>query len=174
MPNPTKDDQREIATKCRKGMAYKKKNTAQNNGKTSHKGFQKGNRYGFQSGQSGNPGGRPKKDIASEIAQRVFEENADAIYKAMLKALLKGDPGVFAVLADRAFGKLTLKVEIPGLENLPDLIAEARKGRGGNPPVEHRFKPGQNGNPAGRPERNIAAEIARAIFEKNPDFHMCT
>ena len=101
-------------------------------------------------GQSGNPSRRPKKDLASEIAQRVFEENADAFYRAMLKALLKGNPKVFAVLADRAFGKLTLKVEIRGLENLPDLIVEARKHRGGNPPVEHRFKPGQNGNPGGR------------------------
>ena len=110
-----------------------------------------------------------KVDIASEIAQRVFEENADTIYRAMLKALLKGNPKVFAVLADRAFGKLTLKVEIPGLENLPDFIVEARKRRGGNPPLEHRFKPGQNGNPAGRPERDIAAEIARAIFDKNPE-----
>ncbi len=123
----------------------------------------------WKPGQSRNPGGRPKKDIASEIAQRVFEENAEAIEKAMLKALLKGDPEVFVVLADRAFGKLTLKVEIPGLENLPDLIVEARKRRGGNPPEEHRFKPGQNGNPGGRPERDIAAEIARAIFEKNPE-----
>ncbi len=134
-------------------MAYKKKNTAQNSGRTA--------------GRSRNPVGRPKKDIASEIAQRVFEENAEAIYKAMLKALLKGDPEVFAVLADRAFGKPTLKVEILGLENLPDLIAEATKRRGGNPPVEHRFKSEQNGNPGGRPERDIAAEIARAIFEKN-------
>ncbi len=123
----------------------------------------------WEPGQSGNPGGGPKKDIAAEIAQRVFEENTDAIYRAILKALLKGDPKVFAVLADRAFGKLTLKVEIPGLENLPDLIAEPRKRRGGNPPVEHRFKPGQNGNPGGRPQRDIAAEIARAIFEKNPE-----
>ncbi len=77
-------------------------------------------------GQSGNPGGRPKKDIEAEIAQRVFEENADAIYRAMLKALLKGDPEVFAVLADRAYGKLTRKVEIPGIENLPEALAEAR------------------------------------------------
>ncbi len=124
---------------------------------------------GRTAGRSRNPGGRPKKDIASEIAQRVFEENTDAIYRAMLKALLKGDPEVFAVLADRAFGKLTLKVEILGLENLPVLIAEARKRRGGNPPVEHRFKPGQNGNPGSRPQRDIAAEIARAIFDKNPE-----
>ena len=86
-----------------------KKNTAQNSGRTA--------------GPSRNPGGRPKKDIAAEIAQRVFEENADAIYKAMLKALLKGDPEVFAVLADRAYGKLTLKAEIPGMEDLAAEIA---------------------------------------------------
>ena len=103
-----------------------KKSTVQNNGKITHKGFEKGNRYGFQPGQGGNPGGRPKKDIEAEIAQRVFEENADAIYRAMLKALLKGDPEVFAVLADRAYGKLTQKVEIPGIENLPEALAEAR------------------------------------------------
>ena len=70
----------------------------------------------WKPGQSEIPGGRPKKDIVSEIAQRVFEENADAIYRSMLKALLKGDPEVFAVLADRAFGKLSQKVEIPGIE----------------------------------------------------------
>ncbi len=93
-------------------MAYKKKITAQNSGRTA--------------GRSRNSGGRPKKDIASEIAQRVFEENADAIYRAMLKALLKGDPEVFTVLADRAYGKLTQKVEIPGIENLPEALAEAR------------------------------------------------
>ena len=93
-----------------------KKRTVQNNGKTTHKGFQKGKWYGLQPGQSGYPGGRPKKDIASEIAQRVFEKNAEAIEKAMLKALLKGDPEVFAVLADRAFGKCSQRVEIPGIE----------------------------------------------------------
>lgn len=31
------------------------------------------------------------------------------------------------------------------------------------------FKPGQSGNPSGRPKRDFAAEIAQAIFEKNPD-----
>ena len=51
------------------------------------------------------------------------EQLADAIYRAMLKALLKGNPEVFAVLADRAFGKLTLKVEIPGMEDLAAEIA---------------------------------------------------
>ncbi len=127
MPNPTKDDQREIATKCRKGMAYKKKNTAQNSVRTAGW-FAKGNQHRFRPGQSGNPGGRPKKDIAAEIAQKVFEENADAIEKWFVKALKRGNPKLFAVLAARAFG-----------------------------------------NPGGRPQRDIAANIARAIFEKNPE-----
>ena len=134
-----------------------KRKTVQNNGRTAGR-FQKGNRHGFQPGESGNPGGRPRRDLAAEIARKVFEENPEAIEKAMLKALLKGDPGVFTVLADRAFGKLTLKVEIPGLENLPDLVAEARKRRGGNPPVEHRFKSGKSGNPGGRPKSDLMAQ----------------
>lgn len=29
------------------------------------------------------------------------------------------------------------------------------------------WKPGQSGNPGGRPKRDLAAEIARAIFEQN-------
>ena len=89
-----------------------KKRTAQNNGKTTEK-KQRGraeNLKPWKPGQSGNPGGRRKEDIDPEIARRVFEENAYAIYQAMLKALLKGDPEVFAVLADRAYGKLTQKV----------------------------------------------------------------
>ena len=106
-------------------MAYKKKNTAQNSGRTAGR-FAKGNHYRFRPGQSGNPGGRPKRDLESEVARAVFEENADAIYRTMLKTLLKGDPEVFAVLADRAYGKLTQKVEIPGIENLPEALAEAR------------------------------------------------
>ena len=127
-------------------MPHGKKKTPQNKRKT---GVGRGGiippvEHRFKPGESGKPSGRPKRGIASEIAQRVFEENAEAIYRAMLKALLKGDPQVFAVLADRAFGKLTLKVEIPGLENLPDLIVEARNRRGGNPPVEYRFNPGQS------------------------------
>ncbi len=80
----------------------------------------------WKPGQSGNPAGGSKKDITSEIAQRAFEENADVIYRVMLKALLNGDPEVFAVLANRAFGKLTQKIEIPGMEALPELLAEAR------------------------------------------------
>jgi len=78
-------------------------------------------------GVSGNPGGRPKRDVASEIARAVFEGNEEAIYRAMLKALKKGNPKVFKELADRGFGKLSQKVELPGTENLPELMAEAWK-----------------------------------------------
>ena len=95
-----------------------KKRTVQNNGKTTEKKKRGGteNLKPSKPGQSGNSGGRPKEDIASEIARRIFEENADAIYRTMLKTLLKGDPEVFAVLADRAFGKCSQKVEIPGVD----------------------------------------------------------
>jgi len=31
------------------------------------------------------------------------------------------------------------------------------------------FKPGQSGNPSGRPKNDLAAQIGRAIFEKNFD-----
>ncbi len=68
------------------------------------------------SGRTAGRSGRPKRDLFAEIARAVFEENAEAIYRAMLKALLKGDPEVFAVLADRAFGKCSQKVEIPGVD----------------------------------------------------------
>ena len=95
-----------------------KKRTVQNNGKTKEKKKlgPTDNLKPSKPGQGGNPGGRPKRDLASEVAQAVFEGNEEAIYKAMLKALLKGDPEVFAVLADRAFGKCSQRVEIPGIE----------------------------------------------------------
>ena len=31
------------------------------------------------------------------------------------------------------------------------------------------WKPGQSGNPGGRPKRDVAAEIAQAIFERDPE-----
>jgi hypothetical protein len=31
------------------------------------------------------------------------------------------------------------------------------------------WKPGQSGNPGGRPKHDLAAEIARAIFEQEPE-----
>jgi hypothetical protein len=63
-------------------------------------------------GVSGNPAGRPKGDLASEIARAVFENNPEGIYQAMLRELRKGNARVFAVLADRAYGKVKAQVEI--------------------------------------------------------------
>ena len=84
-----------------------KKDSPQNRGRTA--------------GQSGNSSRRPRKDIAAEIARMVFEKNPKAIEKAMLKALLKGNPKLFAVLADRARGN-------PGSGPKKDVAAEiARK-----------------------------------------------
>lgn len=35
--------------------------------------------------------------------------------------------------------------------------------------AQWRWKPGQSGNPSGRPKQDAAADIARAIFENNPE-----
>lgn len=68
----------------------------------------------FKPGQSGNPGGRPKNDLGRIIAQAVIENNQEAVYRALTKALLKGNPYLFKVLADRAYGKVSDKVELTG------------------------------------------------------------
>ena len=81
----------------------------------------------WKPGHSGNPGGRPKKDISAQIAQAVFEKNAEAIEKAMLKALKRGNPKVFTVLADRGFGKLSQKAEVPEVVDLAEMLAQARE-----------------------------------------------
>jgi len=81
----------------------------------------------WKKGQSGNPGGRPKRDGASEIAQAIFEKNPEAIYEAMLKVLKKGNPRVFAVLADRGFGKLKESIELTTNEELLAALTEGRK-----------------------------------------------
>ena len=63
-------------------------------------------------GVSGNPAGRPRHDLSAEIARAVFEQNPDLIYRAMLRALKKGNAKTFAILADRAYGKVTTSVEM--------------------------------------------------------------
>jgi len=79
----------------------------ENSGKNSGKRGRVENLKPWKKGQSGNPGGRPKRDYSADIATAIFEQNPEAIYRAMLKSLLKGNPKVFAALADRAFGKVT-------------------------------------------------------------------
>jgi hypothetical protein len=83
----------------------------------------------WKPGQSGNPGGRPKHDVASDIACAVFEGNEEAVYRAMRKALLKGDPKVFAVLADRAYGKLKEPVDLSVTDGLAERLAAIRRRR---------------------------------------------
>jgi hypothetical protein len=63
-------------------------------------------------GVSGNPAGRPKSDLASEIARAVFENNPERICQAMTRGLMRGNPRVFAVLADRAYGKVKTQFEV--------------------------------------------------------------
>lgn len=60
----------------------------------------------WQPGQSGNPNGRPKNDCAKQIAQAIFEQNPEAIAKAYLKLLKRGSLGAFALLSERAYGKV--------------------------------------------------------------------
>lgn len=76
----------------------------------------------WRPGQSGNPGGRPKKDIAADIAQELFEGNAELIASAMLKQLKKGNPKVFAVLADRAWGKPHQQIDVTGQMNVSVIV----------------------------------------------------
>jgi hypothetical protein len=68
----------------------------------------------FKPGESPNPGGRPKSDLAGEIARAVFQQNPEAIYDVMLEALKEGDPRVFAILAERGYGKVRQDVLIEG------------------------------------------------------------
>lgn len=80
-------------------------------------------------GVSGNPGGRPKNDLAAQIAQGVFECDPAGIGKAMLAGLRKGNPRLFAILADRGYGKLTehLKIDAEVDQQIVERLQAARK-----------------------------------------------
>jgi hypothetical protein len=88
----------------------------------------------WKPGESGNPGGRPRHDVSSEIARAIFEGNEKAVYRAMGRALLKGNPRAFALLADRAYGKLTKPVDVSVMDDLAERLERARK-RAGMPPA---------------------------------------
>ncbi len=78
-------------------------------------------------GVSGNPAGRPKGDMSSEIARAVFENNPAAIYQGMLRQLKKGNPRVFKVLADRAFGKVQETIELDVSQGIVERLQAARR-----------------------------------------------
>lgn len=70
-------------------------------------------------GQSGNPSGRPKRDVAADIARAVFENNPQLLYKALSRSAGRGNAYVFKELADRAYGKVSDKVELTGKDGGP-------------------------------------------------------
>ena len=80
-------------------------------------------------GVSGNPAGRPRRDLSAELARAVFEQNPELIYRAMLRALKKGNARTFAILADRAYGKVTASVEMDlhASMSLVERLQRARK-----------------------------------------------
>jgi hypothetical protein len=78
-------------------------------------------------GISGNPGGRPKGDLSSEIARAVFENNAEGICHAMARALMKGNAKVFAVLADRAYGKVKSEIEVDASDAIVEALEAGRR-----------------------------------------------
>jgi len=76
----------------------------------------------FQPGQSGNPGGRPKRDISAEIAAAIFEQNAEVIGEAYLRLLKRGSLGAFALLSDRAYGKVAQPIVGGGKDSVPIIV----------------------------------------------------
>ena len=51
------------------------------------------------------------------------------------------------------------------LPSLQNVSGETEKVGPGRPPRAHRFRPGQSGNPRGRPKRSLSELMARALGE---------
>lgn len=90
---------------------------------------------GFMPGQSGNPGGKPKVDVAKAIARAVFERDPEALIEAFVQATRKGNAYAFKELADRAYGKVTDKLQVTETPvtqdaDLPGRIAQLERDLG--------------------------------------------
>lgn len=74
--------------------------------------------YQFKPGQSGNPKGRPKRtaldDRLAELLEADEDTQAGALAKALLIMALSGDTQAAKLVAERAYGKPTQKVEHSG------------------------------------------------------------
>ncbi len=81
--------------------------------------WKKGNKFAWKAGESGNPGGRPKKDMPAEIAYAIFQKDPEKIVEAFRKELLKGNPKVYAILAERGWGKSPQSIAIGGADGGP-------------------------------------------------------
>lgn len=60
-------------------------------------------------------------------------------------------------------------IEAQTSEQNPQNTQENKQQTRGERIAPWRWKPGQSGNPGGRPKNDMAQEIARAVFEKNPE-----
>lgn len=81
----------------------------------------------WKPGECGNPGGRPKLDMAAVISRAIFENNPQLIYEAFGKAMKKGNAYAFQVVADRAYGKMTDKIEVSAGPEIMEALAAGRK-----------------------------------------------
>lgn len=93
--------------------------------------FQKGNKLGkkFQPGHSPNPGGRPKKLLTDLVVARLLAKDhklAKAVAQSWLN-MARRNPRALRELLDRVEGKVAQPVGVSGLENLPEILAAARK-----------------------------------------------
>lgn len=76
--------------------------------------FEKGNKIGhrFKPGESGNPGGLPGVNVSQRIARTVLAQYEPQIIEGLGKQLCKGSGFVFAIVADRADGKVSQSVDV--------------------------------------------------------------
>jgi len=81
----------------------------------------------WKPGQTGNPEGKNGRDMAQLICRAAFENNPELIYKAVVNLLGKGSAFGLQVAADRAYGKLTEKIEHGGEVHVVERLMAARK-----------------------------------------------